>query len=309
MRQHRHYDALNFVIYHQGFLALDSGTRYKEFDNGQHLANYYAQTVAHNCVLIHQPGEPPASYWGGTVQGNHGGQHRQLGSVVKAFETNDAFAYVAGDATACYRHGKAEPGEKCDLATRQIVFLMPNHFVIFDRVTTTDAAYRKEWLLHTAEQPAIDGVTVRADQGQGRLFCRTLLPRQVTLRSVGGPERAYWAAGQNWQLVEDGLTDENRALIGQWRVEVTPTQPQQAEQFLHVIQVGDQQLARMDPVELLEQKRRQGLRLHTAGRTWEVMFDTEGPLGGSLRCVGVEVPIDRELTQEVQRQEGLATGQ
>ena len=26
LRQHRHYDALNFVIYHKGFLALDSGT-------------------------------------------------------------------------------------------------------------------------------------------------------------------------------------------------------------------------------------------------------------------------------------------
>ena len=66
LSQHRHYDALNFVIYHKGFLALDSGTRYKEFDNGQHLANYYAQTVAHNCVVIHQDGEPPARYWGVT---------------------------------------------------------------------------------------------------------------------------------------------------------------------------------------------------------------------------------------------------
>ncbi|MHC4682637.1 MAG: heparinase II/III domain-containing protein, partial [Planctomycetota bacterium] len=105
LTQHRHYDALNFVIYHRGFLALDSGTRYREFENGQHLANYYAQTVAHNCVVIHQPGEPPAPYWGGKVLGNHGGQHKQLGSVVEAFETNEDYVYVAGDATQCYRHG------------------------------------------------------------------------------------------------------------------------------------------------------------------------------------------------------------
>ena len=76
LSQHRHYDALNFILYHRGFLALDSGTRYEEFVNGEHLANYYAQTVAHNCVLIHQPGEPPARYWGGTVTGNEGGQHK-----------------------------------------------------------------------------------------------------------------------------------------------------------------------------------------------------------------------------------------
>ncbi|MHC4511109.1 MAG: heparinase II/III domain-containing protein [Planctomycetota bacterium] len=67
LTQHRHYDALNFVIYHRGFLALDSGTRYREFENGQHLANYYAQTVAHNCVVIHQPGEPPSVIMGAST--------------------------------------------------------------------------------------------------------------------------------------------------------------------------------------------------------------------------------------------------
>ncbi|MBM3498916.1 MAG: hypothetical protein FJX74_09625, partial [Armatimonadetes bacterium] len=149
LAQHRHFDALNFVIYHRGHLALDSGTRYAEEANGQHLANYYAQTVAHNCVLVHQPGEPPARYWGGTVEGNHGGQHKQLGSVLRAFETNDRYVYVAGDATACYLHGGNLP-EKVGLVTRQLVFLLPDRFVILDRVTTTDPALRKEWLLHTA---------------------------------------------------------------------------------------------------------------------------------------------------------------
>ena len=72
------------------------------------------------------------------------------------------------------------------------------------------------------------------------MLCRTMLPRQATMRCVGGPDQAYWAAGQNWDLVEDGLTDENRALIGQWRVEVSAAEPQKAEEFLHVLQVGDQ---------------------------------------------------------------------
>jgi hypothetical protein len=82
-----------------------------------------------------QPGEPVARYWGSTVEGNHGGQHQQLGSVVKAFETNDDFVYVAGDATACYQHGavgrvgQAELPQKCELATRQLVFLLPRHRV------------------------------------------------------------------------------------------------------------------------------------------------------------------------------------
>ncbi len=143
------------MIYHRGHLAARFGNAlYLEFDNGQHLANYYAQTVAHNCVLIHQPGEPPA----GLLRRHGRGKPRRTAPAtrleLKQLTANDRYVYVAGDATACYRHGARRPAgqknlpEKCTLATRQIVFLMPNHFVIFDRVATTDPAYRKQWLLH-----------------------------------------------------------------------------------------------------------------------------------------------------------------
>jgi heparin/heparan-sulfate lyase len=311
LTQHRHYDALNFVIYHRGFLALDSGTRYEEFENGQHLANYYAQTVAHNCVVIHQPGEPPAPYWGGKVLGNHGGQHKQLGSVVKAFETNQDYVYVAGDATACYRHGpvKQQGGlalaEKCDMVTRQLVFLMPNHFVVFDRVQTTDASYRKDWLLHTADKPVISDRTIRADQGDGRMYCRTLLPADAVLTPVGGPGKEFFAAGQNWDIVSGGLKPENLALMGQWRVEVTPGAPRKQDVFLHVVQVGDQKLDGTDETTLLEADGTCGVRLISGGRTWEVVFNTTGPLGGHISRVGRPRNISAALAATVQPQVGI----
>ncbi len=285
LSQHRHFDALNFVIYHRGHLALDSGTRYLEFDNGQHLANYFAQTVAHNCVVVHQPGEPPARYWGGTVEGNHGAQHKQLGSVLKELEVNDGYVYIAGDATACYQHGvvrhegQDDLPEKCTLVTRQLVFLMPDRFVVFDRVTTTDPAYQKNWLLHTAHEPRVSGNTVRADQGQGRLFCRTLLPADAAIKKVGGPDKEFWAAGKNWDIVDRGLKPDNLAMIGQWRVEVSPSTPQQEDFFLHVIQVGDQNLQQMDNVELLEDGTRRGVRFTRDEQPVHVTFNTTGDLG------------------------------
>jgi heparin/heparan-sulfate lyase len=298
---------LNFVIYHRGFLALDSGTRYKEFDNGQHLANYFAQTVAHNCVVIHQPGEPPARYWGGTVVGNHGGQHKQLGSVVTAFETNRDYVYIAGDATRCYHHGRrGGPPEKVSLVTRQLVFLMPNHFVILDRVTATDASYRKDWLIHTAHEPSISGTTVRADHGNGRMFCRTLLPADAVLTSVGGPGNEFRAAGRNWDVVSDGLKPENLALMGQYRVEVTPGAPRKNNVFLHVIQVGDQQLERTDEAELLQTRDTCGVRLTVDGRMWEVTFNSKGELGGHIKRTGSSRGIDSKLTTEVLQQVGIA---
>ena len=311
LRQHRHFDALNFVIYHRGFLALDSGTRYEEVDNGLHLANYYAQTVAHNCVVIHQPGEPPARYWGGAVEENHGGQHRQLGSVVKAFETNDDFVYVAGDATACYQHGvvkregQPELGEKCSLATRQLVFLMPNHFVIFDRVTATDPACRKDWLLHTADEPVIFEKTVRVDHREGRMLSCTLLPADARLTTVGGPGKEFWAAGKNWSIVDDGLKPENLAMMGRWRVEVTPGEARADDVFLHVIQVGDRELESMDDLELIEAEGSCGVRLKTAEETWEVAFRSQGDLGGRIKRTGQSPTIDAELSTAVTPQTGI----
>ena len=284
LSQHRHFDALNFVIYHRGHLALDSGTRYLEFDNGQHLANYFAQTVAHNCVVIHQPGEPPARYWGGTVEGNHGGQHKQLGSVLKAFEVTDHYVYVAGDATACYQHGvvkregQLDLPEKCALATRQLVFLKPDRFVIFDRVYTTRPEYRKQWLLHTANEPIVNGNALRADRGTGRLFCRTLLPADASIEKVGGAGKEFWAAGKNWEIVDRGLKPENKAMMGQWRVEISPEVARTEDCFLHVIQVGDQQLERMDDVALLNEEGRRGVRLLCGKKSITMTFDTAGDL-------------------------------
>ena len=307
LTQHRHYDALNFVIYHRGFLALDSGTRYREFENGQHLANYFAQTVAHNCVVIHQPGEPPARYWGGTVVGNHGGQHQQLGSEVKAFETNRDYVYVAGDATRCYQHGRGDDlREKCSLATRQLVFLIPNHFVIFDRVEATDASYRKDWLIHTAHAPKVSGKIIRADHRDGRMFCRTLLPTDAVLTSVGGPGSEFRAAGQNWSIVSEGLKPESLALMGQWRIEVAPGSPRKSDVFLHVIQVGDQNLEAMDKAELLNTDDTCGVRLTADGRTWEITFNSTGELAGHIKHSGGSRRIDSELATTVLRQTGIS---
>lgn len=309
LRQHRHFDALNFVIYHRGFLALDSGTRYDEFTNGQHLANYFAQTVAHNVVAIHQPGEPPAPYWGGTVEGNYGGQHHQLGSVVKAFETNDDFVYTAGDATACYQHGpvkgQADLPEKCTLVTRQLVFLMPRHFVIFDRVVTTDPGYRKDWMIHTAHEPMIEDRTIRADHGTGRMFCRTLLPEEAILTPVGGPGNEFRTAEKNWSIEAGKLKPEQLAMMGQWRVEVTPGVPSAEDVFLHVIQLGPQTVEDMDATSPIKTADRCGVRLLVDGDVWEVSFNTSGPLGGRITRSGARPTIERDLTSTVEAQSGI----
>ncbi|MHC4511108.1 MAG: hypothetical protein ACYTAO_19525, partial [Planctomycetota bacterium] len=191
------------------------------------------------------------------------------------------------------------------MVTRQMLFLMPNHFVIFDRVETTDASYRKDWLLHMAHEPTISARTTRADHGEGRMFCRTLLPEDAVISAVGGPGKEFPAAGQNWDIVSGGLEPENLALMGQWRLEVTPGAPRKQDVFLHIIQVGDQKLDAMDEMTLLQEEDECGVRLTAGNQKWEVTFNSAGRLGGHIRRFGGPDNISAPLATTVQRQIGI----
>ena len=314
LRQHRHYDATHFTIYKAGYLALDSGTRQGNTDN---LQNYFAQTVAHNCILIKMPGEPPSPYWNGEVFGQAGGQNSTLGSRLLAFETGAHFTYAAGDATPVYNE------EKCSSITRQFVFIPPDHFVVFDRARSMNPDYTKTWLIHHANEPDLDGRTWRTDQDRGRILCRTLLPEDATIEKVGGLGKEFLADGVNYAIdagpsrfiVEKKYHiyqmdyDEVPDLMGRWRMEVKPGVPREEDLFLHVLQVGDRDLEEMVEVQ------------HSVGEhDVEVSFDTgrvsvrlalshDGNAGGRIAISREGLPvIEQPLASDVMPQVGLATG-
>ncbi len=313
LAQHRHFDATHFGIYHRGFLALDTGTREGNTDN---LQNYYAQTVAHNCILIKMPDEPPVPYWNGTVYGNAGGQFKAVGSEVIAFETTDLFTYVAGDATAVYRP------EKCSQLVRQFVFIPPAHFIVFDRVISTDATYPKRWLLHHANEPVLMGDTWHSDQDRGRIFCRTLLPADAVIEPVGGPGKEFLADGVNY-AIDAGPSQERidrnypsgqrqyeevPELMGRWRIEVSPGAARTDDIFLHLIEVGDQTLGRMVDATLEQTDDAVAVTFTHGAGTVTLRLNTTGDIGGSIR---IETPegtvVDRPLTNDVMPQQGIAS--
>ena len=132
-----------------------------------------------------------------------GGQHRQLGSEVKAFETNDRYV-VAGDATASYIHGgEAREGladlpEKVSLVTRSLSSSCPitswSSTALSPRTPLTGRSG-----CCTAHEPAIEESSFVPTM-RSRLFCRTLLPEDAVLTPVGGLGREFWAAGQTWTI-------------------------------------------------------------------------------------------------------------
>ena len=307
---HKQHDENNFVIFKKGYLALDSGTRGRELN--YQLRHYYSQTVAHNCMLIHMPGEPFPGYWGEAYEGPEGqvscgGTYKPNGGICRAFETNDHYTYVAGDATPCYLP------EKCELALRQYVFIMPNHFIICDRVTSTDASYKKDWLLHTQNEPVIDGDTFSASHEDGRLFCRTVYPRNAIISKVGGPGKEFYTCGKNWELgaeVAKMVRERyNGGILGNWRIEVSPGTPVKEDVFLHVIRTGDSTLKEMEPTELIERANRVGVRFKTGGKEVVVTFATSGEPAGHITIKsGGKAIIDKNLIDRVTPQSGLAGG-
>jgi hypothetical protein len=313
LEQHKHWDNNHFALFRKGFQALDTGSR----PPGQHTQHYYPRTVAHNCILIHMPGEELPVYvdkgagggqrWGAPAEGetelpipNDGGQNELMGSRVAAFETYDDYSYVAGDATAAYSE------DKCRLALRQFVFLNPDYFVIFDRVTSIEPGYKKTWLLHTATEPDISGNVFTAHQEEGRIWSKTLLPENADIEKIGGPGKQFFADGHNHAMPEGHTLRDSTQLLGQWRVEVNTSVNETESYFLHLIQLGDKSLGEMVESELVRDGGRVGVRFGDDSKEWEVTFGTKGSASGhvTIRENG-KTTVDRELIQSVAPQMGL----
>ncbi|HEV7498848.1 MAG TPA: heparinase II/III family protein, partial [Vicinamibacteria bacterium] len=225
LAKHQHLDTNQFTIYHEGQLALDTGADYTETES-PHYLNYYRRTVAHNTMLVYEPGE--TFFWGENLwtAANDGGQRmdssRFWNSVrsledwrhtrdlwdrgrIEAFDpVPGRFTYVRGDGTRAYHPNKVEA------FVRELAWL-PHARVLFvlDRVRSTDASFRKAWLLHGASEPMVEGGTaarsvgqggtsygeaavVTFEDGQGRLRVHSVLPLARDVVTRGGAGWEFW---------------------------------------------------------------------------------------------------------------------
>jgi heparin/heparan-sulfate lyase len=130
------------------------------------------------------------------------------------------YTYVKADGTRAYQPSKMER------FVRELAWL-PNARVLFvlDRVRSADPSYRKAWLLHGTNKPAVDGAgkdigqggthfanapLVTFEDGGGRLRVHTLLPESRDVIVRGGPGWEFWTpgdefgggwgSGRNWPL-------------------------------------------------------------------------------------------------------------
>ncbi len=337
-----HGDNNSFIIYRRAYLACDSGTRglnnpeQKQYSDGKHHESYFAQTIAHNSITVGTNSDPSPlchTVFGGQVSRvpmdwlkkyglppkDENRWNRQAG-VIAAYETTPEFCYAVGDARCSY-----DP-EVVQAFTRQFLYVRPGVVVIFDRVRAARPLDVKRWYLHTMAKPeCLDGQltpdpslhreghflaqgrVLRTAHGGSALFSTTLLPRNATIRVLGGKGHQFEVAGENydmydtwWQKVGTPEYQEDIGL-GWWRVEVEPPRPQAEDVFLHVLWVTDDQVSKMFPVETVENEGQAGARFTADGMDVEVLFATTGEVGARLKLAARGKPIcDRSLAKGVE---------
>ncbi len=101
-----------------------------------------------------------------------------------AHSFGDGYVYVSGDATDLYNASDLL-SDDISHASRSLVWLQPDHIVVYDRATSkTDGRFKRFWL-NLPEQPTLAGNRATAATAGGQqLFVTTLLPANTTPTAV-----------------------------------------------------------------------------------------------------------------------------
>lgn len=284
---HQHMDGGAFQIYYKGPLAIDAGAYHGTSGgyNSAHNKNFFKRTVAHNSLLVFDPNEKFASWnYGGTDKtefaDNDGGQRmpgdrwetcRSFADLLSEEYTTGQvlahgiggdymapeYSYLSGDITKAY-------SDKVKEVKRSFVFLnlksekVPAAMVVFDKVVSKNAEFKKHWLLHSIEQPQVseNGIIIKRtkDGDSGMLSNTVLLPAKENLdmQVIGGKGKEFWVNGTNYANAPQAGRPDPRNERGEWRVEVSPSAPANEDYFLNVIQVADNNCNELHKASLLK---------------------------------------------------------
>ena len=237
---HDHGDAGSFQIYYKGILAGDSGV-YDSYGTRHHY-KYHQATVAHNAMLLYRDGksygqrghyEPESlSEWQSDEY-----KSATLNGVAYGYKDGDRtkpeYAYIAGDVSHQYEEGALERLDRRMLAVLDREgAAIPAYLFVFDRATARLAEDRKAFLLHTKGEPTVDGKTVSATYGGGRLVLQSIVGGDDITR-IGGE-------GNNYNLDGEQLPTRHGENDGYWgRVEISPRVGQKTDTLLNVLYATD----------------------------------------------------------------------
>ncbi|QBE62770.1 heparinase II/III domain-containing protein [Pseudoduganella lutea] len=295
---HQHLDQNSFSLFYKAPLLVDSG--WYDAYYSSHWENYNRRTIAHNTIVVYDPLEKFER--SGTTFSNDGGQwykgyaYPTLDEVkpggtnaldgVTVFEDTPSYAYTSGNASKAYKSGVAEKLHHVDGFRRNIIYLRQDGgkkpiIVVHDRINSPKKLPATS-LLHSVTRPETFGSQIhtgtagiysvngsrnaplRIRNGDGMVTVDPVLPRQATIRVVGGTAAEGHACEPQVRDVEKTTEDrydcrfnvrqpdgtwanypprdqtdasEDRSDIGNWRIEIEGAPGWQYQNFMNVLRV------------------------------------------------------------------------
>lgn len=239
---HQRGDSLGFGFWKNGLWLTKGMTGYGVLQGCSDYRN----------SLSLQNGVPTGSPVGETTMAEHGSQwdYSPIGDPeITARSTGDSFLYFTGDATNLYNHQYQTTLREIEHASRSIVWLKPDHIVVYDRAKSKSAGYYKRFFLNVPRDPVITGNVARSSamegpDEKGRLFVTSLLPAGASIQ---------------WKTIDDGQpaggidSGTNRPSFEDMWSQVfveAPGAPREAR-FLHVIQGTNAGVSTADAAQVL----------------------------------------------------------
>jgi hypothetical protein len=194
---HHHLDHNSFVLHAFGEpLLIDQGYAWPTPPSEIPYAN---DTVAHNTLLVNGKGQldGATNYSGGRGEYEHF-------TPLSDFVTTELYDAVMGDAKRVYSP------EDLSEYIRQILFMRPRYFVLFDAVAAPSPS-TFEWLFHSYGRLQVDGDTLRISAGNAMLCIKILAPdrfdHQLATHSMeGSPNRRLRQLTDSYVRLHPALT-------------------------------------------------------------------------------------------------------
>lgn len=241
---HQHGDALSFGLWKNGLWVTKPMTGY----------GYIQACSDYKNTLSFQTGVPANNQRpvGEDIMAEHGSQwiYSPIGDpAVLARSLRDEFVYFTADATPLYNHNSYANLREVDHASRSIVWLKPNHLVIYDRARSKQEGFAKKFWLNLPEAAPVDGgaasvtgnvVHATAREGavaKAELYVTALLPLGAT---------------PQLEKISTGSPAPGEDMRSRMFTAATGAPIPQETRFLHVLQAADAGVATPDAAQLLQ---------------------------------------------------------
>jgi hypothetical protein len=173
---HESGDCLQFEFWRKGQWLTKEWSGYA-IDGMDYMPLYHNSLAVQNVT----PATIPSLYAQAVAYGGQWNNGGSFGDPSVTMSVNDNWAYALADATNLYNHPDwwtaANNANAVQNASRSIVWLNPDHVIVYDRADTSQAGLFKRFNLDLTAVPSISGSTATVTTSGGQMLTvQSLLP-------------------------------------------------------------------------------------------------------------------------------------